>query len=84
MSHVAELGSLAAAFAIKPGIRVRGRGMRLVAALLVVEMPLAVGPGAGGSSEPSLARKLLSEAQASTSVPSTEKCSSDKKRVTLG
>ena len=34
--------------------------------------------------EPSLARKLLSEAQASTSVPSTEKCSSDKKRVTLG
>ena len=42
MSHVAELGSLAAAFAIKPGIRVRGRGMRLVAALLVVEMPLAV------------------------------------------
>src|SRR4030081_1154814 len=42
MSHVAELGSLAAAFAIKPGIRVRGRGMRLVTALLVVEMPLAV------------------------------------------
>ena len=47
MSHVAELGSLAAAFAIKPGIRVRGRGMRLVAALLVVEMPLAVAPWRG-------------------------------------
>ena len=47
MSHVAELGSLAAAFAIKPGIRVRGRGMRLVTALLVVEMPLAVAPWRG-------------------------------------
>ena len=30
-------------------------------------------PGAGGSSEPSLARKLFKQAQASTSVPSTEK-----------
>src|SRR4051812_27336757 len=47
MSHVAELGSLAAAFAIKPGIWVRGRGMRLVTALLVVEIPLAVAPWRG-------------------------------------
>jgi hypothetical protein len=30
-------------------------------------------PGAGGSSEPSFGRKLLIDAQASTSVPSTEK-----------
>ena len=43
--NVAELGSLAAAFAIKPGIRVGGRGMRLVTALLVVDILLAVAPG---------------------------------------
>jgi hypothetical protein len=35
-------------------------------------------PCDGGSSEPSLARKLFIDAQAATCVPSTEKCSSDK------
>ena len=41
-------------------------------------------PGAGGSSEPSLAQKLFRLAHASISVPSTEKRSSDRNRLTLG
>jgi hypothetical protein len=44
MSHEAEDATWLPPFAIKPGIRVRGRGMRLVTALLVVEIPLAVAP----------------------------------------
>src|SRR5436190_23075459 len=63
------------------------RNVSLVVALLRFSLwkgrsPLR--PGPGGSSEPSLARKLLIEAQASTSVPSTEKCSSDRKPLTWG
>ena len=41
-------------------------------------------PGAGGSPEPSFGRKLFIDAQAWISVPSTEKCSSDKSALTLG
>jgi len=40
----AELGGLAAAFAIYLGMRVRRRNMCVVAALLVVEVPFAVAP----------------------------------------
>src|SRR5262249_54824185 len=40
-------------------------------------------PGPGGSPEPSFGRKLFGLAQASSSVPSTEKCSLDNKRLTL-
>ena len=44
MPDVAELGGLAAAFAIYLGMRVRRRNMCVVAALLVVEVPFAVAP----------------------------------------
>jgi len=41
-------------------------------------------PGPGGSSPPSLRRKLFRLAQAPISVPSTEKCSLDNSRFTSG
>src|SRR5271167_1965931 len=71
----AELGGLIVALAIELRVRVRGRFVRIVAAPLAVELDSPFRPADGGSSDPSLARKLLSEAQASTRVPSTEKCS---------
>ena len=40
-------------------------------------------PGPGGSPEPSFGRKLLRLAQASSKVPSTEKCSLDNKALTF-
>jgi hypothetical protein len=41
-------------------------------------------PGPGGEPEPSFGRKLFIEAQASISVPSTEKCSSESSVLTRG
>jgi hypothetical protein len=41
-------------------------------------------PGAGGSPEPSFGRKLFIDAQASISVPSSEKCSLDNSFFTCG
>jgi hypothetical protein len=74
MPHKAELRLLARPLAIKPRFRIGGRGVRLVRALLAMEIRLAVPPAAaGGSPEPSFGRKLFIDAQASTSVPSTEK-----------
>src|SRR5438270_12838020 len=40
-------------------------------------------PGPGGSPEPSFGRQLFGLAQASSSVPLTEKCSLDSSRLTL-
>ena len=77
VAHERELRLLAFALAVELGLGVGGRGMRLVAALLAVEIPLAVAAGDGGSFEPSLAWKLFIEAHAAICVPSTEKCSSD-------
>ena len=49
--------------------------MRLVRPLLAMEVRFGVAPAAsaGGSSEPSFGLKLFIDAQASISVPSTEK-----------
>jgi hypothetical protein len=73
----AELGLLARPLAVEPGVRVRARGVGLVRALVAVEVRLLRPPPVGGSSDPSLGRKLFIDAQASISVPSTEKCSAD-------
>src|SRR3546814_2384604 len=52
--------------------------MRRVGTLLAVEVALAVAPRAGRlAPPPSFGRKLLCDAHASISVPSTVKCSSD-------
>src|ERR1043166_6074071 len=46
MAHVTELGLLAGAFAKEPGIGISGRGMRVVLALLAMEVALGVAPAA--------------------------------------
>ena len=46
MTHVAELGLLAGAFAEQPGVGVGGRGMRVVLALLAMEVALGIAPAA--------------------------------------
>ena len=74
----AEPGLLAFALAEQLGLGIGGRGVGVIAALLAMEVALAVAPGAGGSPEPSFGRKLFMRAQAWISVPSTEKCSSDR------
>ena len=59
-------------------------GLSLPEAIRGLRSP-SVAPSGGGrasSSPPSLRRKLFIDAQASTSVPSTEKCSSDNSRRT--
>jgi hypothetical protein len=71
MAHSAKLGLAALRLAIQAAVRIGGAGMRIVAALLVVE----VRPVAGVRSIFGL--EALTEAHASISVPSTEKCSSD-------
>jgi hypothetical protein len=58
--------------------------MRLVAVLLAVKIALPLRPAAGGSPLPSFGRKLLMLAQASISVPSTEKCSLNSSSFTRG
>ena len=50
---------------------------------LAVKVAIAVAARTGGSSEASLARTLFIEPHA-TSLPSTEKCSSDRNRLTSG
>ena len=73
MAHEVKLRGLALAFAEQLRIRVCLALVRVVGALFAVEIAGPVASGAGGSSLPSLARKLFKLAQASTSVPSTEK-----------
>jgi len=46
MPHVAELGLFAGGFAEQPGIGVGGRGMRIVPALLAMEVALRIAPAA--------------------------------------
>ncbi len=74
MPHVAELGRLPVALLVEPRLRIGRALVRLVGALLLVEVTLGVAAGPrGSSSPPSFLRKLLIEAHASISVPSTEK-----------
>jgi len=75
MTHIAELGLAPGRFAIELGLRVACALMRVVLAPLAMKVrAIAV----------IRARWKLCEAQASMSVPSTEKCSSDSKGLTLG
>ena len=69
MAHEAQLRLLAGPLAIEPRVRVGGRRMGRVRALLAPEVRLRVAPAAraGGSSDPSFGRKLFIEAQASIS-----------------
>src|SRR5262249_16256992 len=46
MSHVTELGFLAGPLAEQPGIRVGGRGMRVVLAPFAMEVALGIAPAA--------------------------------------
>ena len=81
VTHVAELGFLALPFAKQARIGVGGRSVRLVRALLAVEVALGIAPAAGPPARrlrlPSFGTKLFMLAHASISVPSTEKCSLD-------
>ena len=87
---VTEKGELrlhARALAVEPGVRAPRGSVRLVRALLALEVDLAVAPGTGrqllaGTVAQGL--KLFIDAQASISVPSTEKCSVDKSLFTRG
>ena len=82
----AELRLLARSLAVEPGIGIGRRGMRLVRPLLPVEVGLGVAPATGRRlvADPSRGLKLFIEAQASISVPSTEKCSVDRSFFTRG
>src|SRR6201987_1104863 len=91
MPHVAELGLLASALAEQAGIGVGSRGMRVVLALLAMEVALGIAPLTAARLltrwwiiAPSFGTKLFMLAHASISVPSTEKCSLDKSPRTCG
>lgn len=71
VAHIAKLGLPSGRLAIKPAIRVAGTRVSVVLALLAVEVGAVIIVAAA-----SLGRKLFCEAQASISVPSTERCSS--------
>ena len=64
--------------------------MRVILALLAMEVALGIAPAAAaspcpdGGSPPSFGTKLFMLAQASISVPSTEKCSLDSSLRTCG
>ena len=75
MPHEAELGLLARPLAIEPRFRIGRRSVRLVGALLAVEIRLPVPAARIGRRfvVPSFGLKLFIDAQASISVPSTEK-----------
>jgi hypothetical protein len=75
MPDEAQLGLLAFALAVEPGFGIGGRSMAVVRAFLAMEVRFGVAPAAcaGGSPEPSFGLTLFIEAQASISVPSTEK-----------
>jgi len=84
VAHVAEPGRLAVTLPVQTGLRVGRALVGLVRALLAVEVTVGVAarppPSRSGPSWPSpfrslpsLRRELLIEAQASISVPSTEK-----------
>ena len=96
MAEVAAPGRLAITLPVEPSLRVRRAPMRWVGALLAVAItlrvarPIAPAPRLGGLARPSssplppsLRRKLLSDARASSSVPFTERRSLDNSRLTL-
>src|SRR5262249_55765498 len=83
VAHETQTRFFAWSFAEEPGVGVGGRGVRGVWRRSPWKSCAPLRPGPGGSPEPSFGRKLFGLAQASSSVPSTEKCSLDNKRLTL-
>ena len=77
VAHIAKLGLPSRRLAIKPTVRVAGAGMGVVLALLAVEIGTVIIVATAV-----LGTKFFCEAQASISVPSTEKCSSDNSGLT--
>ena len=85
MGDEAGLGFLARPLAVEPCIGIRRRDMRLVRPLFPWKSASVLRPPlAGGSSDPSRGLKLLNEAHASISVPSTVKWSVDSSFFTRG
>ena len=64
MRHVAQLGGLPGRLLEQPGVRIGGRGVRLVAALLAVKVALAIAARCRRSPLPSFGRKLFIDAHA--------------------
>ena len=52
MPHEAQLRLLALALAVEPGIRIGGRGMRLVRSLLAMEVCFGIAPAASAGGSP--------------------------------
>jgi hypothetical protein len=63
-----ELGPLARFLAIKPSFLIGRRKVRLIRALLAMEIRLPAPPAVGGSPEPSFGRKRFIDAQPSITV----------------
>jgi hypothetical protein len=76
-AQVAELGRLAIALLVEPGLGIGRAPVGLVVALLFVEAALGVAPRPIRVVVAAVRRKLFSEAQASISLPSTEKWSDE-------
>jgi len=68
--------------AVEAGVGIGSREMCIVGSPLAVKILRAIASRAGRFARTVLRRKLLGLAQASSNVPSTEKCSLDKKRLT--
>lgn len=76
MPEEAELRLLAFALLVEPCLRIGGRGMRIVRPLLAMEIRLGVAPAASSGRFTRTVfgpLTLFIDAQASISVPSTEK-----------
>jgi hypothetical protein len=74
MPHEAKLRLLAWPLAIEPGLGIGGRGVRVVRSLLAVKIRLLVAAAAiSRRFVRAIGLKLFVDAQASISVPSTEK-----------
>ena len=85
VTQVAELGRLTIAFLVQPCFGFGGAAVRFVGALFLLDAALRVRPGPSRSlSSPSLRRKLLIDAHASSSVPSPERWSLDSSPLTFG
>ena len=79
VAHIAELRVPAGGLAVKPAVGIGRARMRVILAQLAVEVTPS-----SSSPLPFLGRKLFCEAQASISVPATEKCSPDNCDLSCG
>jgi hypothetical protein len=75
MPNEAQLRLLAFAFLVEPRLRIGCRGMRVIGPLVAMKVRFTIAPAVSRrrSTEPSFGLTLFIDAQASISVPSTEK-----------